>query len=137
MNAEELLHLSVPGKRFELIKGGLVEMEPTGGLHGQVAIEIAAALMGHVRGRGMGTVFGTDTGFRLERDPDTVLAPDVAYVTFERLPAALITEKYPELAPDFAGEDRVAERLGEDDLISADPAIPGFAVRLRELLNPR
>ena len=40
----------------------------------------------HVAPAGLGHVFGSDAGVLLERNPDTVREPDVAYVSAERLP---------------------------------------------------
>jgi len=61
-----------------------------------------------------------DTGFKIERDPDTVRAPDVAFVVRERL-AHIPDEGYAELAPDWVAEilspsDRpgeVLEKVGQ------------------------
>ena len=51
---------------------------------------------------GLGTCF-SGTGFILEREPDTVLGPDVSFVRAERLPAE-IPEGYMVGAPDIAVE---------------------------------
>ena len=61
-----------------------------------------------------------DTGFKIERDPDTGGAPDVAFVVRERL-AHIPDEGYAELAPDWVAEivspnDRpgeVLEKVGQ------------------------
>lgn len=45
-----------------------------------------------------------DTGFVLSRDPDTVLAPDVAFVRADRLPPPGQRHRFAELAPDLAVE---------------------------------
>jgi Uma2 family endonuclease len=120
-----------------------------------------------------GGVFAAETGFRLRRNPDTVRAPDAAYVSASRLEQARVAG-YPDLAPDLvvevvspddlasevqakvdewlragcqivwviypmrrsatiyrqSGEARV---LHEDDLLTAEPVLPGFACRLRDL----
>ena len=104
VTAEQLLHMSSPGKRYELVRGGLVEMEPTGGLHGLVAAKIAWLLQEHIKTHHGGMVFAAETGFRLELQPDTVLAPDVAYVSPGRLRPGDVSEAYPELAPDIVVE---------------------------------
>ena len=87
MTAEELLHYSHEPYRTELIAGRLVEMEPAGGLHGSVAARIGGLLFVHVLPRGLGEVFGAETGYILELDPDTVRAPDASYVSRERIEA--------------------------------------------------
>jgi len=79
-------------------------MSPAGGDHGRVAMRIGSLLDQHVRRSGSGTVFAAETGFILSRDPDTVLAPDVAFVSSERLAGLKDTSGYLELAPDLAVE---------------------------------
>ena len=84
--AEELLHLPTVGRRLELVKGKVYEMPPAGARHGDVAMEIGALLRTHVRANQLGRVFAAETGFILRRDPDTVRAPDAAFVSGHRLP---------------------------------------------------
>ena len=76
--------LSSEGKRTELVEGELVVMAPAGGRHGRIANTIAYFLTQVSRDRKWGTVFAAETGFLLRRDPDTVRAPDVAFVSSER-----------------------------------------------------
>ncbi|MCY3843076.1 MAG: Uma2 family endonuclease [Acidobacteria bacterium] len=73
------------GKRTELVRGDLIVMAPAGGRHGQVAHKVALLVGNHVLERNLGRVFAAETGFLLRRDPDTVRAPDVAFVAAERL----------------------------------------------------
>ena len=47
-----------------------------------------------------------DPGFLLERDPDTVLAPDIAFIRAERLAAQPLTQRYWPGVPDLAIEIR-------------------------------
>jgi Uma2 family endonuclease len=42
----------------------------------------------HGRAHALGVVCGAETGFILASDPDTVMAPDVAYVRRERIPSS-------------------------------------------------
>jgi Uma2 family endonuclease len=105
MTAEELLHLPDNGKRYELVNGELCEMSPAGGEHGIVggrALRRVGTFLDHHPDVG-GEVFTAETGFRLSRDPDTVRAPDVAYVVQARLSQASVPG-YPELAPDLIVE---------------------------------
>lgn len=102
--AEDLWNLPADGLRRELIEGELRVMAPAGAEHGRVAATIAGLLFGHVRQSGAGVTFGAETGFVLARDPDTVRAPDAAFVTGERAEAVGRTEKYWPEAPDFAAE---------------------------------
>ena len=104
LSAEELLRLSTTGRRYELVKGELFEMPPAGGRHGSVAMRIGALLNTYVRSHGLGEVFAAETGFILRRDPDTVRAPDAAFVANERLPAGELPPGYLEMVPDLAVE---------------------------------
>ena len=96
--------LSALGQRAELVGGGLVVMAPAGGRHGEVAHTIALFIGIHVRKRDLGRVFAAETGFVLRRDPDTVRAPDVAFVAAERLKAEEAPAGFLESAPDLAVE---------------------------------
>ncbi len=78
MTAEELLHLRMPDKRTELVKGVLVVREPAGGRHGRIGLELARRIGNHVAELRLGAVYAAETGFTLVRGPDTVRAPDVA-----------------------------------------------------------
>jgi hypothetical protein len=49
MTAEELLGLSLPDKRTELVKGVLVVREPAGYRHGEVAMNVALVLGNFVK----------------------------------------------------------------------------------------
>jgi Uma2 family endonuclease len=117
MTADELLHLELPGKSVELVKGRLVVREPPGMQHGRIVAELAYRLTDYVKAGDLGRVYAAETGFKLARDPDTVRAPDIAFVARERLPA-VEPEGYAELAPDLAVEvlspsDRPGELLAK------------------------
>ncbi|HEU5261803.1 MAG TPA: Uma2 family endonuclease [Gemmatimonadales bacterium] len=109
MTAEELLHVRVPDKHVELVRGVLVAREPAGYIHGRVAMNLAVKLGAHLERTGAGQLFAAETGFTLARGPDTVRAPDIAFVRRERLPDPE-PAGFPDLAPDL-----VAEVLSPDD----------------------
>src|SRR5439155_1888069 len=89
--------------------GRLVVREPPGTWHGAIAAKLAYYLGEFVYPRALGLVFAQDTGFKIATDPDTVRAPDVAYVGRER--AGLVRARgYAALAPDL-----LAEILSPDD----------------------
>ncbi len=104
MTADELLRYSEPGVRTELVKGELIRMSPSGGPHGKVTVRVGGLLDAFVRARGLGVVFGAETGFILARDPDTVRAPDAAFVSKARLPGGKVPEGFFPAAPDLAVE---------------------------------
>ena len=101
MTADELLRTHVPNKRAELLRGVLVVREPAGSRHGLVTMNLGAELALYAKQTGAGGVYAAETGFKLASDPDTVRAPDIAFVTRERLPPPNTTG-YPALAPDLA-----------------------------------
>jgi Uma2 family endonuclease len=99
--ADELLEMPDDGFRYELVEGELQKMSPAGTDHGRIGAIIGAHLLTFVRERRLGTVYSADTGFLLTRDPDTVRAPDAAFVRTERV---VRTPRYFPGAPDLAIE---------------------------------
>lgn len=115
ITADQLARLSIPGRQLELVRGVLAVREPPGGWHGAVSNQLAYRMTAFVQERDLGVVFGQDTGFQIAADPDTVRAPDVAFVSRARMPGTP-PEGYPALAPDIVVEilspnDRPAETL--------------------------
>jgi Uma2 family endonuclease len=102
--AEGLWNLPDDGLLHELVAGELRVMVPPGAEHGRVAATVAGLLFAHARQTGAGVTFAAETGFLLARDPDTVRAPDAAFVTTDRAEAVGRTEKYWPGAPDFVAE---------------------------------
>lgn len=89
--------------RYELVRGELVTAMPPGFDHGSDALRCGELLNAFVRPRRLGRVVA-ETGFVLFRGPDTVRAPDVAYVVTDRLPPPAQSAKFFEGAPDLAVE---------------------------------
>jgi Uma2 family endonuclease len=85
MTAEELLQLPRGEFRAELINGELITMPLAGYPHGRIAARIAGPLEQFVFDKDFGAVFIADTGFKLTSNPDTVLGPDVAFVSKQRM----------------------------------------------------
>ena len=104
MTADELLEMPDDGSRYELIEGELAELTPPGAAHGFVAANSSGILREFVRPRGLGVVFGAETGFVISTDPDTVRAPDAAFVASDRLPEGGLPVTYLRLAPDLVVE---------------------------------
>lgn len=119
MTAEELLRMPDDGYRYELVRGELRKMPPAGGEHGEIAHEIGLQLGMYVKAKQLGKVYAAETGFLIGTNPDTVRAPDVAFVSQDRL--APRQKGYPALAPDLVAEvvspnDRpseVAEKMAD------------------------
>jgi len=87
MTAEELLQISIPDKRVELVRGRLVVREPPGFRHGRVTMELASRLQAHLKATDAAQVLVTESGFALARNPDTVRGPDLAVVSRDRIPS--------------------------------------------------
>jgi Uma2 family endonuclease len=101
MSADELLRLPDDGGRYELVRGELKKMSPAGAEHGFVAWNIVHSLGSYVKTQRLGRMYIAEAGFRIARNPDTVLAPDAAFVRADRV---VPTDKYFEGAPDAAIE---------------------------------
>jgi Uma2 family endonuclease len=110
-------------KRFELVRGEVIELPVPTKPHGVICVKVSTALELYSLEQGMGYVTGNDSGVILERDPDTVRGPDAAYYDD--------AEKFSELHPKY-GENppRVAvEVLSPEDR-------PGKVMRkIAEYLN--
>ncbi len=105
MTADELLNMPDDGPRYELIKGKLIELAPPPGfLHGSVAGNAYWELRDFARRSGAGRVLAAETGFKISSAPDTVRAPDAAFVATERLPDGDPPEGYLPFAPDLLVE---------------------------------
>jgi Uma2 family endonuclease len=112
ITAEELFQTPNLG-RCELVRGELNMMTPAGFKHGLIVINLSSLLNNFVKSRNLGRITGAETGFIIRRDPDTVLAPDVAFIRADRLPENL-PQGYFDGAPDLAVEvlspnDRASE----------------------------
>lgn len=106
LTARDLWLLGDGDVRRELVDGEVVEMPPTGGIHGAVTLTIARRLAEHVERQGGGRVLVGDVGFHLNlpEDPERVRAPDVAFVSAGRLPGGQLPEGFLPGAPDLAVE---------------------------------
>jgi Uma2 family endonuclease len=102
--AAELAAMPADGRCYELLRGELRMMSPAGSLHGKIAARLLASLLQHVEAGDLGTVYAAETGFQIGSNPDTVRAPDVAFVARQRLEAVDETTGYLPLAPDLAAE---------------------------------
>lgn len=104
VTAEQLLDMPDDGFRYELVRGELRKMPPSGHPHAEIAGNIAAYLGMHVRANKVGKTYVAEGGFVLESDPDHVRAPDVGFVLQERVEGARGTAGFFPGPPDIAFE---------------------------------
>ena len=104
LTADDLLRLDSEGVRGELIQGVLYETMPAGMEHGEIVMNLGILLGGFIKPRRLGRLTGSDAGVWLERDPDTVREPDIAYISAARLPPGVRVRGYAEVVPDLVVE---------------------------------
>lgn len=115
LTAEELFRLSEEESRWcELVEGEIVQMSPPGFAHGIISQAVSGLLLNYVQQHRLGLVVAAETGFIVARNPDTVMAPDGAFVRQDRIDAIGIPQAYFPEAPALAFEvvsptDRVSE----------------------------
>lgn len=104
ITTEELADLADDGYSYELIQGELVRMGPPGYRHGKILAKLTTALEVYVDEHSLGDVL-SNGGFKLHHDPDTVLSPDIAFVSAASLALQpTLTIGYPEFRPDLVFE---------------------------------
>jgi Uma2 family endonuclease len=101
MTAEQFMNLDDDSHRHQLIKGELLTMPLPKCVHGRVAANLTILLGQHAKANRLGDVHA-ESGYHLERNPDTVLGPDVSFVSAERIDRP--DEHYYNGPPDLAVE---------------------------------
>ena len=102
--AEELASRPNDGNRYELVDGVLRMMSPAGNRHGRIAAKLLVRITNHVEQQNLGVTYAAETGFLIRQSPDTVRAPDVAFVAHDRLQDFADDVGYLPLAPDLVAE---------------------------------
>jgi Uma2 family endonuclease len=104
VTAAEFEHTPSINARTELVKGVIISYPFNDFAHGALAATICMWLGQFVFAQRLGDVLATGTGFILSHNPDTVRAPDAAFVTAERVAQAKRLEGFFDGAPDLAVE---------------------------------
>ncbi|QDT76184.1 Uma2 family endonuclease [Lacipirellula limnantheis] len=100
LTAEELFRMSEEETRWcELIEGEILLISPPGFAHAIVSQRVSLLLLEFVDHQQIGQVVIAKAGFLVGRDPDTVMAPDGAFVRQERIDAIGLTSAYFPEAP--------------------------------------
>lgn len=106
VTADDLMRIPDDRYSYELVKGRLIRMPKPGALHGVVGTRLFSALIRRVEENDLGVVLPQDTGFKLTDDPDTVRAPDLAFVSRDKVTLTGFPEGFWPGAPDLAVEVR-------------------------------
>jgi Uma2 family endonuclease len=104
LTSDDLLGMPDDGYRYELLRGELKKMAPASHQHGSTVMNVSTPLDQHVRANDLGKVYAAETGFKIGTNPDTVRAPDVAFVSRQRLEEAGDVQGYWPGAPDLVVE---------------------------------
>ena len=103
LEPEDLLRMP-DGDQYELIDGVPVEKK-MGAESDEVAVGIGALLLPYVRARGLGRVYGSQTGFQcFPGRAKLVRMPDTSFVAAGKLPGDKSPDGYIKVAPDLAVE---------------------------------
>jgi len=95
----------MPGDaRYELIRGELCPKPDNSAEHDAITFDFALEVGNFVRAHNLGRCFTAETRFTIEKNPDTTLGPDFAFVAKDRLPDKLPRRGYLHLAPDIVME---------------------------------
>lgn len=103
MTAEELMDLPDDDLRHELINGELITMPLPKLPHGRIEARLGAPLTQFILDHDLGEVFA-NSGFQLTWNPDTVVGPDISFVSKERLEQTADVQGYWQGPPDLAIE---------------------------------
>jgi Uma2 family endonuclease len=144
LSAEDVLEMGDIG-RWELVKGELIKMAPTGGTHGELTATLAHMLRNFVKPRKLGKVFGAETGF-LRLAPDLaveVMSPEDTYTEVEEKVAEYLSAGVRLIwivVPKTQGvvvyrPRKDAQRLSREDTLTGEDVLPGFETRVAELFE--
>lgn len=102
ITGEELYRMGDIGPA-ELVRGEIVRHMPTGHPHGLIENIIGALLYLYLQGRKIGYALTGEVGIYTQRNPDTIRAVDIAFISNERY-RQLSLSGYLDQAPELAVE---------------------------------
>ncbi|HLY32693.1 MAG TPA: Uma2 family endonuclease [Ktedonobacterales bacterium] len=104
LTAEDFAALPTKGMRLELVRGEIQAMAPAFGDHGAVAMTLSGYVTHYVQSKKLGKVYAAETGFLIARNPDTVRAPDFAFIQASRVTPAATAAFWIPVIPDLVIE---------------------------------
>ncbi len=118
LTAEQLFESGIAG-RTELIEGKLIRMAPTGYAHGIVEMKLSKKLGRFVEEHDLGQVMTGEVGIFIRRNPDTIRAADVIFISkkrFEQLKSVTYLDVAPEIVVEIISPtDLLQEVTGKID----------------------
>lgn len=113
LTAQDLWKLGDRGDNYELIRGELVELTPPNRTHGRIMVNITLLLGAFVKERQLGQLYAGDVGFVFQHNPDTVLGPDLAFLTSRRIPKddSTYSSTLPDLAIEIVSPSNAAREI--------------------------
>jgi Uma2 family endonuclease len=102
LTAQDLWKIEDRGRKYELIRGELIEVTPPSATHASVMTNLAVLIGVFVKLHRLGKLYTGDGGVVIEHDPDTVLGPDLSFFASERVPVDIPV--YFQTPPDLAIE---------------------------------
>lgn len=136
VTATELERMRQSDAHIELVKGEIIEMTPAGHDHGEIALNVGSLVREFARRHKLGKTYGAETGFVLSHNPDTVRAPDAAFVSQARAALQKRKQGFFEGAPDLAVEVTSPEDSIEEVEIKVLEYLQA-GTRLVWVVNPR
>ena len=104
--------------RYELVKGVLVELMAASEEHEETVMLVGHQMLGHVRPRRLGKVYGSNRGYVTGPDsPGTSRMPDVSFVSNARLDrpdlAGMLYDGAPDLAVEILSESNTPAEIAQ------------------------
>ncbi len=104
LTAEDFAALPNRGLRLELIRGELHAIASAFADHRDVVATLTILFGQYIRQQRMGRVYGAETGFLIARNPDTVRAPDIAFIQMSRVTPEARSPQWNPVIPDLVAE---------------------------------
>jgi len=104
LTADDLMAMPDDGKRYELIRGELIAMPLISHNPGRIAARFGRRIGNFAEEHDLGHGVGADAGIHIERDPDTVRAPDYGFISYERMAEPPPSRGYADVIPDLVLE---------------------------------